>query len=563
MKKKQSLCIALILQGLCVSFVTAQISRTNQNTPGISVLTPDRVMFYVGKQNQPGWEPNATALGEGTLALSANAELPGDYVGVTEQTLIAFFSEDGTVTEATGFFQDNGDPWDVPQDVTTHLYPNNPPHIAGDKREGRTVYLLGNECTPWAFVSEFPALASSGYVYDSQVPAFQLLQRGQSGPQPLAPLFEPVYGSANEGNQSGKPILLRGETRGLSNGNFAVVVEDWTGDTVAANPAALATIVDGQEGSATLGEVIIGPFNANQGMDPAASTGIWSNMAAFDGGFAIRPHTGTEDASGYLTIGFWDNDANPLGTWPAIVRTDPASPLAPAGGYTTSISILSGTATRIDSDIRSNYVHMAGRGVDGTGDPDGGVYVTKIDARTRTTVDEVYVTDDMTVSPERVTVCSDKEDNVFVCWSDTSNTGNPQIAGRLFDADLEPLTDAFLVFENSEISGDGSKGFSVHLPSCAMVDNRILVTASVHKFSVPLQLSTNDSLAVQIRYSEETDPTPTPTSTKTPVPTATSTQPPELTPTINPRSDIDNSGSVDANDLLILMQDWQKVTGEE
>ncbi|NUN98733.1 MAG: hypothetical protein HUU16_21465 [Candidatus Omnitrophica bacterium] len=46
-------------------------------------------------------------------------------------------------------------------------------------------------------------------------------------------------------------------------------------------------------------------------------------------------------------------------------------------------------------------------------------------------------------------------------------------------------------------------------------------------------------------------PTPTPTVTQTPLPT----------PTMNPASDIDGSGKVDADDLLLLILDWRKVSG--
>jgi len=412
-------------------------------------------------------------------------------------------------------------------------------------------HLLANECTPWADGACHPSYGRNGFDYDADVACVQLLEGPPLNPVPLSPITDPIYGKAASGAQNGKPTLFGGEIRCLSNGNFAVVVEDQTGNTIPVDRASLATIVDAQDGSPTIGEVMVGPFNANQGANPSASTGIWSNMAAFDGGFAIRPHTGTEDASGYLTIGFWDNEANPQGTWPTIVRTDPNSPLAPAGGFTTSISILSGTETRIDSDIRSDFVYMAGRGVDATGDPDGGVYITKINAKTRTTADEVYVTEGLSVAPQRVTVCSDKYDNVFVCWSDTSNTGNLQIAGRLFDSNLDPLTDAFLVFEHSELGPESPDGFSVRRPSCSMVDGRILVTGAVDEDALSIGYSRNDALAVVLSVNDVLPPTLTPTAT----------EPPEPTATMNPRSDINSDNVVDANDLLILMLDWMKAAG--
>jgi hypothetical protein len=467
---------------------------------------------------------------------------------VPDRAMVAFFLVDGTVEERHGFIDPQGKPWTHNSNFIDGTF--HPPRIAGDKRGCGAKYLLGSECTLWGMYA-FPGF-ESGFAYDAPAALVQLLTYSATGPVPLGGLLDPTYGRLTSGSQNGERIAFGGEIRCLSNGNFAVVIEDRTGNTIPVDRAALATIVDAQDGSPTIGEVIIGPFNANQGVNSTASAGIWSNMAAYDGGFAIRPHTGTEDASGYLTIGFWDNQANPQGTWPTIVRTDPNSPLAPTGGFTTSISILSGTETRIDSDIRSDFIYMAGRGVDTSGDPDGGVYVTKIDAKTKTTADEVYVTEGQNVAPQRVTVCSDKYDNVFVCWSDTSNTGNLQIAGRLYDSNLDPLTDAFLVFEHSELGPESANSFSVRHPSCSMVDGRILITGAVDKPAPALAYRTNDALAVVLSVNDVLPPTPTPTATQSPEPTAT----------MDPRSDIYEDGIVNAKDLLILMQDWMKETGE-
>jgi hypothetical protein len=58
--------------------------------------------------------------------------------------------------------------------------------------------------------------------------------------------------------------------------------------------------------------------------------------------------------------------------------------------------------------------------------------------------------------------------------------------------------------------------------------------------------------------------TPTPTSTKTLTPTVTPTQTPTNTPGPNaadyPFLDIGGNGIVDAEDLLLLMQDWHRST---
>jgi hypothetical protein len=51
------------------------------------------------------------------------------------------------------------------------------------------------------------------------------------------------------------------------------------------------------------------------------------------------------------------------------------------------------------------------------------------------------------------------------------------------------------------------------------------------------------------------DDFPAPTPTQTPAPT------PAPTPTMNPHSDVDQDGRVGIEDLLMLIQDWQKVSG--
>jgi hypothetical protein len=48
--------------------------------------------------------------------------------------------------------------------------------------------------------------------------------------------------------------------------------------------------------------------------------------------------------------------------------------------------------------------------------------------------------------------------------------------------------------------------------------------------------------------------------TPTPIPSSTPTETPIPTPTMNPRSDIDQSGTVDAHDLMRLLEDWGKAS---
>ena len=53
-----------------------------------------------------------------------------------------------------------------------------------------------------------------------------------------------------------------------------------------------------------------------------------------------------------------------------------------------------------------------------------------------------------------------------------------------------------------------------------------------------------------------------PTPTETPVPTPTSSETPThtLTPTREQQCDINDDGTIDARDLLLLLRDWQRVS---
>jgi hypothetical protein len=60
---------------------------------------------------------------------------------------------------------------------------------------------------------------------------------------------------------------------------------------------------------------------------------------------------------------------------------------------------------------------------------------------------------------------------------------------------------------------------------------------------------------------ETSTPTETPISTDTPEPTATPTDSPTVTATQPMRSDLNLDNQVNAEDLLILLTDWKKVSG--
>ncbi|MBW7939305.1 MAG: hypothetical protein H3C63_11045 [Candidatus Omnitrophica bacterium] len=458
----------LCLFMLFVSPVFAQCPNASPADVGVDVLIPERLMFDNDIDNLGNWEPYTSAFGDGTLALAANSESNPPQEN-TERVVVAFFNNDNSVVEVPGFYSgvNPAVSWDGNND--TNRQNGNPPRIACDKRPGATKYLVGNECTPWDFPALFPNWGS-GFGYAATVGCTQLLQKSGNTPVPISPVIDPTYGTATSGSQIGH-IRFGGEIRALSNGNFICVVEDRSGEF----PGATGNVPVGSILDGNTGQKIGDSFSTNL-TDPSFGD-IWSGVAAFNGGFAVKPDMG---ASGNK-IFFWNNAGTAQGEWERIVRMDPNDPLPPANGNTSSISQGGrGDGFRIDSDIRSNYIYFAGRGIDATGTGEAGVYVTKISAQTRQTVKEAYVTQEFTAQPDRVNVCADENDNVFVCWNDSSNTGMPQVIGRFYDSNLDPLTECFLVFESSEANpGEVVDGFTVNAPSCAMINGRVLVTARV------------------------------------------------------------------------------------
>jgi hypothetical protein len=443
----------------------------------------DDVGIYAnGVQNQSNWEMYSGAFVDGTLASVTNTEADNDFAGVTERGVAIWYTIDNVVQENAGFLDDSGAAWTTNNDIART--DGNMPRIgcqvvAG--QEANDVYMFGNECTPWAFPGQFPSYGS-GFAYDSQVASVQILTRGAGDdaaggtPTKVTNVFDPTYGQAASGSQGGQQIRFGGSLRMLSNGNFVVIQDDRAG---------VIHPVPGQRCSAAsvwteAGANVVAPFCAQVPKDPFTGIGIWDSLDAYDGGFVIR-----NEGAG---LTFFNNDGTYAGRWDG-VSTDVGS------GTTTNIANWSGSNERVSSHVTLPYVNMVGRGA-GSSD----VYVTRVQASDQTTIDEVHVNAGYDAVVDRTESCTDKDGFVFVVWADKNNTGANQLVGRLFDDDLDAVTELFLVFNQSEV--DPSTGFSGKHPSCHMVKHptsgarRILVSQRTDGPAASLGLNTNDHLAI-------------------------------------------------------------------
>ena len=113
--------------------------------------------------------------------------------------------------------------------------------------------------------------------------------------------------------------------------------------------------------------------------------------------------------------------------------------------------------------------------------------LSKLTSETGLTVKEALATeaidagdeyDNMSLPASRVSLYVDENDNVTVAWGDRANTGDDQVTARIYNSDLEPVTESFLVFQSSAIDGGApSAGINTSYPQVGMTQAGILITS--------------------------------------------------------------------------------------
>ncbi len=461
----------IIAASIAVSITgSVAMSQTRNGSPqdaGVNVLIPNTIVFDMDVDNNSNWEGYASKLGDGTLLLAVNTF--GDNGG--ERAGVVAVRPDGSLAEYAGYYTDSGEPFTENMDEIRQ--DGNPPTIAGDRRPGSTRYIVGNEATP-QFISAFDSDGRWQNDYSDHIWACQIFELTPNGPQPISNVFDPVYGGMT-GQFVGK--IRKGGVAALSNGNFVAVGEDRTEDRFA-----FGSIVR-EDGS-----IVKGPFNFD---NDGFSHSYWENLTAYDGGFAIRLDS-PRNADGPVTLQFYDNDGNFQGLWDQIPTDNPDDPLfdvANPDGFTTSINSGNrGDHIRIRSNIDDNKIYYAGYGLDFFG-TSGWVYLTVIDAGTQQTIANIRVNEqpqdengyDNFAQAQRVSLDIDSKGNVCVAWSDNANSETSQIVARIYDADLNPVTESFLAFQDADLGFGSPEGEinGVNTQHCdvAMSDTQILISA--------------------------------------------------------------------------------------
>ena len=470
----------------------------DHETASVTVLIPDHWFFPVEIDNGQYWEPFTDIFGDGTIAIAAGTYSEGQ-VPDTMNCGVAFIHTDGSIEEYWGFYADDGTPWTA--NFNEYRVIGNPPRIGCDRRPGGTRYIVGQQASPFMY-NEFNTDGrwTGSFAYDNEVAAVQLFNKTATGPDPITRVLDPIYMTGNiAGAQNQAPMRFGGELRSLSNGNFVVVPEDRTGNLVAGR-AAIATVFNGETG-----EVINGPF---VGTGDGSARAIWSNVAAFNGGFVIR-------ASGLLTV--YDNDGN--------MRY-----MLDQGEFTTVADFARGDATRITGSNGSNYVYIFGK------DHNEDMVLSRFDAVNSSQgnivgINEVRVNEEAG-SFGRAELAVDDFDNVCVAW-EILFSENKQIVARIFNSNMDPVTPTFFAFIHHDAADSGEQmGFLSHESNVSMDNERIIIAANgITKDPDTGQLTPGEqTFAIVLENPLQDTATPTPTATLTPTPTDTPTPTPTATP---------------------------------
>lgn len=437
-----AVCLSAVLV-LGGSFASAQDLPLNHEDAGVEVLVGETIFFSASVAMGQYWEPFTDIFGDGVATLIAGAYPDGQETGFNSK--VAFFYPNGTIEEYWAFYADNGQPYTGPFNEARAA--GNPPRIAADRTPGGTRYITGQESTPFLY----PQFDTDGrwdqefFYVGNQIAAVQLFNRTPNGPQPITHVIDPVYGRGDIDGVQNNQMRFGGDVRFLSNGNALVVVEDRNG-YVAPGTASIASIFDGETG-----ELIVEPFNAS---GDGSSRAIWSNVVAFNGGFAVR----TE--GGILSI--FNND----GELQHVVDQEE---------WTNVVDRGRGDGTRITSNIELDHIYILGK------DPVGDMVVSTINAITAEAGEEVVVNElelwDFGTF-DRGDVAVDNNGNVCVTYEFTNPPANRQMVARILDNNLEPVTSTFFVFENFERGGDAILGFESKESNVSMDNQRIIIATN-------------------------------------------------------------------------------------
>jgi hypothetical protein len=418
---------------------------------GLTRIVADTPVIVPTGDALGNWEPYASVLGTSTFLIEANT-FAQDSADQQRFVVALQPAAGGAPKLGEAFFNDAGVAYKGPINLSRQN--GNPGRVGGDKRPGAVNFITGAEASPHA-VEGF----DSGNRWNT---GFDRLDNGRYGTvqifkldpatltqTPLTKALDSANGRLTSGGAPDPQISrFGGDVLGLSDGNFVSVVEDRSRVRRTDGNCAVATIF------AADGSVVKEAWKIADG-------DLWSNVAAYNGGFAVR-------VAGKL---YFHNNAGVL-QGEAVAQTTSGENFDPGRG----------DGTRLGAHINQPYVYLVGRVVGSTA-----VRVAAWDARTREFAVLADVSEDgFRADADRANIDVDALGRFTVAWvSKPDGYEAQQIAARVFETDttaktIKPLTASFLPFVNSAPQGGiTSVGMSV-----AMTTKQILVAA---KGSINLQ----------------------------------------------------------------------------
>ncbi len=419
------------------SLASAQVEQlpilSGPEAAGIHALTGDVSLWADNGGGSKYWRPDCDTLSNGNAIVLGGMRRDPGWLGSTTadgkrpmRDMIAIFAPDGRTLEParTAFYANDGSPWE--DTICSTRNDDKFYGLCADTVGGRTgdQYVVHTFSTAHNWPEAFPEYPVDGS--RDRHTAIQVIGNDGSMRSPL---------SSPYGSYPREDGLLRGGTvRFLSNGNIVVLYEDrqrgWRMDYV--------------YGRSTSGQVVGFSILAPDGrvvrdMVAISSRSGGSNrfgLTSGDGWFACRY---ADNTTGPTIVAF-DNNGNELGGGDG--RIYPAIDIPELQGYGDNRGDPNGL------EAVGDILYITHRGADRKG------YLTKFrvsDAGV-TVLKTVRFTDHPRSTFEHnADLGVDSRGNIIIIWQDQSwesvQEGRWEVLSRMFDADLEPTTPSFVMFE--------------------------------------------------------------------------------------------------------------------
>lgn len=420
-------------------------------TLGLKRIVADKPLIIPTIDKLGNWEPYAGVLGTSTFLIEGNTFADGcefPSPDGKQRFIVALQPVDGSAGKVVeGFYADDGTPYTGP--INASRQNGDPGRVCGDARPGAVNYMVGAEASPHTVSPQFTSdnRWNLGFdrLVDGRYGTIQIykLDTATLTPTPLCKALDSAHGRRTSGAAAGNQISrFGGEIVCLDNGNFVSVVEDRARVLDADSDLVVATIF------APDGSVVKEAFIVAKG-------DIWSNVAPFKGGFAVRAKP--SDGSGTRLIYFFDNEGVLKGT---VDQTTSGA----------SFDTSRGDGTRIFGHINSPYVFLAGRAANTQV-----VKVAAFDSRDQSFVAIADVNEGaFTGNFDRAIGAVDALNRLTVSWvSQPTGYANQQVAARVFAFDgaakkFTPLTTSFFAFVNVATNNVRSLQMSVAMTTKAI-----------------------------------------------------------------------------------------------